>query len=165
MFVEEPELALKIWINYNQKLLSFYDRFPGKCFIASVYNVSKQPAVFIQALNNKFKTNLEKPAADLYEQSLLHTQVSDSYHPDLVNFYFPEATKIYRALNALEQQNGLLPDLNWEEKIETTPEPAGAFQDWIRIRRLEKKVKNLQAELEKARLKNNLLNGGNMMSA
>ena len=164
MFVEEPDLAIKIWISYNQQLLEFYNKFPHRCFIASVYNISEKASAFIDALNNKFNVNLEKPA-DLYEQSLLHTQVSESYHPSLVNAYFPEALKIYQQLNVLEVQQGLEPNQNWQQTIQENLDPAWAFQDWIRIRRLERKVKHLQTELEKAQAEINNITGENMLSA
>ena len=165
MFVEAPELALKIWISYNQQLLEFYHKFPNRCFIASVNNVSQQPASFIKALNTKFNLKLERPAADLYEQSLLQTQVSDSYHPSLVNAYFPEAIQIYETLNNLEEQHGLSPVQSWKQNMEVNLDPAWAFQDWIRIRRLERKVKTLQTELEKAHGALNDLNNSEIISA
>jgi len=164
LFVEEPELAIKIWISYNQRILQFYDKFPDRCLIASVYNVSQQSAAFIRALNTKFNLNLESPA-DLYEQSLLHTQVSESYHPSLVNAYFSEALKIYRELNARETQCGLIPDESWQQKIQTNLEPSWPFQDWIRIRRLERKVKHLQTELDKAQAEANNINSGKIVNA
>ncbi|PIQ21284.1 MAG: hypothetical protein COW65_10060 [Cytophagales bacterium CG18_big_fil_WC_8_21_14_2_50_42_9] len=164
LFEEEPDLALKVWIHYNQILLQFYDKFPQKCFVASVYNVSQHGATFIQALNQKLNLNLESPA-DLYEQSLLQTKVSDSHHPGLINAYFPEAIKIYEQLNAREKQNGLTPDQSWQEKIKAPVEPAWAFQDWIRISRLEQKVKHLQNELKKAQAEINNLNNSEMISA
>lgn len=164
MFVEEPELALKIWLSYNQKLLRFYDRFPERCFIASVYNVSQESLAFIDALNNKFDLSLVGPAADLYEQALLHTQVSASHHPNLINAYYPEVTKIYQQLNFRETQCGLAPEQTWKQKIEVNLDPAWALQDWIRTRRLERKVKSLQAEREKTQTEITHLNGSNTMS-
>jgi len=82
----------------------------------------------------------------------------------LVNAYFPEAIKIYEQLNAREKQNGLTPDQSWQEKIKAPVEPAWAFQDWIRISRLEQKVKHLQTELKKAQAEINNLNNSEMMS-
>lgn len=165
MFGEAPELALKIWIHYNQRLLQFYDRFPDRCFVASVYNVSQQSRTFIEALNHKFNINLERPVAHLYEQSLLHTQVSDSHHPSLVNTYYPEAIKIYGEMNDREKQCGLTPDQTWHQKIQATPNPTWAFQDWIRIRRLERKVKYLQTELEKTQTALQVANPGTILTA
>jgi len=164
-FVHEPELAIKIWISYNQKLLRFYEKFPGRCFIASVYNVSQRASAFIDALNTKFNLNLEMPANDLYEQSLFHTQVSDSHHTSLINTFFPEAIKIYEALNTREEQQGLAPDQTWKEKIQENLNSTWAFQDWIRISRLERKVKHLQTELEKVQAEINKLNSSEIMSA
>lgn len=164
MFTEEPDLALKIWMHYNQRLLQFYDRFPDRCLVASVYNVSQQATTFVEVLNTKFNLSLARPAANLYEHALLQTQVSDSYHPSLINAHFPEAIKIYQALNAREEQQGLLPDRAWQQKMQTTLAPSWAFQDWIRMRRLERKVKHLQTELEKAQAEINTLNGGTTVS-
>ncbi len=165
MFVEDPALALKIWISYNQELLRFYHQFPNRCFIASVYNVSQHSATFIESLNSKFNLNLDQPAADLYEQSLLETQVSDSYHPSLVNTFYPEAIQIYEALNNLEANQGLAPNLNWKQNIQANLNPNWAFQDWMRIRRLERKVKHLQTDLEKAQETINNLNSSEIMRA
>jgi len=164
MFVEDPELALKIWISYNRKLLRFYDKFPNRCFITSVYNVSNHAATFIPALNQKFNLNLAMPANDLYEQSLLQTQVSHSHHPSLVNATYQEAIEIYAALNAREEQQGLVPDQTWKQNIQVNLEPGWAYQDWIRIRRLEQKVKHLHLELKKAQSEINNLNSNEIMS-
>ncbi|MDQ4141001.1 MAG: sulfotransferase [Bacteroidota bacterium] len=165
MFKEEPELAIKIWIYYNQKLLQFYDKFPDRCFVASVYNVSHHSAEFINLLNKKFKINLDSPQDSLYEKSLLHTQVSDLHHPQLIQRFYPTAIQIYQELNSRERANGLKPDQSWQQKFQDTTDAIGAFRDWISLRQLERKVKNLQSDLEKAQIQLSSLHNENRISA
>jgi len=76
--------------------------------------------------------------------------VSDLHHPQLIQEYYPEAIQIYKQLNSLEKVNGLEPDQGWQHKNKEATNTTGAFQDWVSIRRLERKLKTLQQELENA---------------
>ncbi|WNN91025.1 sulfotransferase family protein [Gloeocapsopsis dulcis] len=149
IFMKYPELAVKLWIHYNQKILNFLDSFPDQCLLTSVYSIVSHTEEFIYKINNKFDLNLVKPAAEIYDRSLLYTQTADIHRPTLIAYYFPEAINVYAELNKREILGGSSPDEALLEQIKAIPEQTWAFQDWINIRHLEKKVKSLRFELKK----------------
>ena len=148
IFFEHPELAVQIWMHYNQKLLAFYNQFSERCLLVSVYSIANQTQSFINAINAKFQVNLGSPASDIYEQSLFNTKVSDAHRATIIAHYFPQARDIYQELNTREEKIDQAPDLSWLEKIKSSPDRSWAFQDWVNIRHLERQVKNLRSELE-----------------
>lgn len=152
IFLEQPELAVKIWINYNQKILDFYDKFSERCLLASVYSIANKTKYFIDALNTKFNLNLVHPKSEIYNRSLMHTQVSDAHEPTLVSYYFPQALDIYQELNKREALLGEAADLLDLEQIKAYPKKEWAFQNWVNIRHLERQVKSLRAELERSHI-------------
>ncbi|MBW4636135.1 MAG: sulfotransferase [Iphinoe sp. HA4291-MV1] len=152
IFFKKPELAAITWIQYNQKLIEFYDKFPHRCLLASVYSIANNTQAFIDAINAKFQLNLGTPSSDIYDESLLNTQVSDTYRPSLVGHCFPQTLYIYRRLNTREVPLGNYPDLSWLKKIKPSLEMSRAFQDWMNIRALERKVKKLEVELEQTQI-------------
>ncbi|PIG94094.1 sulfotransferase [Gloeocapsopsis sp. IPPAS B-1203] len=149
IFMNNPELAVKVWIHYNQKILNFFDKFPDQCVLASVYSIVGQAEEFIHKINSKFDLDLTKPAAEIYDRSLLYTQTADPHRPTLIAYYFPEAINAYEELNKREILGGSSPDETLLEQSKETPKEEWAFQDWIKIRHLEKKIKSLRFELKK----------------
>ena len=150
IFLEQPELAVKIWMHYNQKILDFYDKFSERCLLVSVYSIAHKIESFMDAINAKFQVNLVNPRSDIYDSSLFHTQVSDAHRSTLVGYYFPQALDIYQELNARETRLEEAPDLSGLEKIKQSPDSVWAFQDWVNIRHLERQVKSLRSKLERA---------------
>jgi hypothetical protein len=149
IFLDQPELAVKIWMHYNQKILDFYDKFPNRCLLFSIYSIAHKTESFIDAINAKFKVNLVNTTSDIYDSSLFHTQVSDPHRSTLVTYYFPQALHIYQELNARETRLDEAPNLLWFEEIKSFPDSVWAFQDWINIRHLERQVKSLRSKLER----------------
>lgn len=144
IFMKHPELAVKIWMHYNQKLLNFLYKFPGRCCVRSIVNHTEQ---FIQEINAKFGLNLATPASDIYDRSLLYTQTTDIHRPTLIAYYFLEAINIYLELNSKDLL-GKSPNQSLLEQIKVTPEKEWAFRDWMNVRHLEKKVESLCSELK-----------------
>lgn len=146
IFMKQPELAVKIWMHYNRKILNFFNKFPQQCVLISVHNIVNHLDEFINIINTKFDLNLSKPASDIYESSLLYTPTTDIHRATLIAFHFPEAINIYAELNKKDlssHSESLL------EQIKVIPEQTWAFQDWINIRHLEKKVRSLRSELKR----------------
>ena len=151
IFLNHPELAVEIWMHYNQKILDFYSKFPDRCLLVSIYNIANRTQEFIDAINSKFEVNLVTPTSDIYEQSLFHTQVSDDHKPTLVSYYFPKALDIYQQLNTREALSNGAPDLLRLEQTKNSPDKAWAFEDWAKVRHLERQVKSLQSKMERSR--------------
>ncbi len=150
LFLAQPELAVKMWMHYNQQLLNFYDNFSGRCFLVSVYSIANKTEYFIKAINEKFKVNLNTPDKNIFEKSLFHTEVSDVHRSSLIGHYFPDALDIYQELNKREVLLSDDPDGTWLEQIKPSPDGAWAFQDWQKVRNLQRQVKSLRSQLERS---------------
>lgn len=150
VFLEQPELAVKMWMHYNHKVINFYDRFPERCLLVSVYSIANKTEAFINAINTKFKINLSSPDPNIYEKSLFHTEVSDAHRSTLIGYYFPDALNMYQELNNREVLLGEPSDVSWLEQIKASPDRAWAFEDWLKARNLGKQVKSLRSQLERS---------------
>ncbi|MEG4808501.1 glycosyltransferase [Microcoleus sp. F8-D3] len=146
--LENPEKAVKMWIHYNQKVLELYERFPHRCLLANVYPIGNTPELFLDRVNEKFNVNLGAIPGDNFEESLLVNDIVKSHRPSLIEKYFPEALELYEVL---ETQAG---NLSSESKgaidrvINFPASPVWPFEDWLKIRLLEKQQKTSSSELK-----------------
>ncbi|MEG4960639.1 MULTISPECIES: glycosyltransferase [unclassified Microcoleus] len=146
--LQNPEMAVKMWIHYNQKVLELYERFPDRCLLANVYPIGNTPELFIERINEKFNVNLGAIPGDNFEESLLVNDIVKSHRPSLIEKYFPEALELYELL---ETQAG---NLSSESKfaidrvIHFPASPVWPFEDWLKIRLLEKQQKNSNSEVK-----------------
>ena len=146
-FQDQPELALKVWHQYNQIILDFYDHFSNRCLLANINTIVNFKESYIKAINQKFKTNLTAPESTVYDPSLFHTQPLDTYRPSLVNHYCPEAVEMYQELDARAWWPDETPNFSWQELIKPVYK-AEAFQDWVNTRNQERENKALRVQLE-----------------
>ncbi|MEK0180341.1 MAG: glycosyltransferase [Oscillatoriales cyanobacterium] len=147
--LNNPEMAVKMWIHYNQQVLELYERFPDRCLLANVYPIGNHPEFFINQVNQKFNVNLCAIPTDNFDKSLLVNDLENSHRHSLIEQYFPEAVEIYQILESqaqdLSSKTSLSPDT-----IITLPTPAvGQLQDWLKIRLLEKQQKTSTSEVKK----------------
>ena len=147
IFQEQPELAIKFWLHYNQKILNFSNSFPQRCFLVSLNNFLQHTQPFIDALNQKFRINLSIPNPTIYQPSLLHRQNSEGHRASLINHYYPEAIALYQELEARAWQLTDAPDTSWQEKLKSSPYKVWAFQDWVKVGNLQGENQKLQQEL------------------
>ena len=96
--LEQPEMAVKMWLAYNQRILDFYQQFSAQCLIGKVDSIGKNSESFIQAVNEKFEINLEVPTPGNFAESLLVKEISKTTKPSLTEKYFPETLEIYQQL-------------------------------------------------------------------
>ena len=146
-FQDQPELALKVWHQYNQIIIDFYDRFSNRCLLANINTIVNFKESYIKAINQKFKTNLTAPESTVYDPSLFHAQPLDSYRPSLVNHYCPEAVEMYQELDARAWWPDETPNFYWRELIKPVYK-AEAFQEWVNTRNQERENKALRVQLE-----------------
>ncbi|MEG3926593.1 glycosyltransferase [Microcoleus sp. T3_D1] len=146
--LQNPEKAVKMWIHYNQKVLELYEAFPHRCLLANVYPIGNTPELFLDRVNEKFNVNLGAIPGDNFEESLLVNDIVQSHRPSLIEKYFPEALELYELL---ETQAG---NLSSESKgaidrvIHFPASPVWPFEDWLKIRLLEKQQKTSSSELK-----------------
>ncbi|WP_333110291.1 chromosome partitioning protein ParA [Microcoleus sp. Pol1C5] len=146
-FQEHPELALKVWHQYNQIIRDFYDHFSNRCLLANINTIVNFKESYIKAINQKFKTNLTAPESTVYDPSLFHAQPLDSYRPSLVNHYCPEAVEMYQELDARAWWPDEKPNFSWRELIKPVYK-AEAFQEWVNTSNQERENKALRVQLQ-----------------
>jgi len=149
----QPDLAAKIWLHYNKRIINFYNQFPERCLLVNIETMVNHCQEWLKGINEKFKLNLAFPSSDIYDASLMENQEIDAYRPSLVNHYFPQGVELYKELETKSwQPNNGQPHLEWEEEITSTPYRLWVFEDWGKVRYLEKQNRILQAELEQCKL-------------
>ncbi|MEG4353236.1 glycosyltransferase [Microcoleus sp. LAD1_D3] len=146
--LQNPEMAVKMWIHYNQKVLELYERFPHRCLLANVYPIGNTPELFLDRVNEKFNVNLGAIPGDNFEESLLVNDIVKSHRPSLIEKYFPEALELYELL---ETQAGNLSSESKDVSAQVIHFPASPiwpFEEWLKIRLLEKQQKTSSSELK-----------------
>jgi glycosyltransferase involved in cell wall biosynthesis len=146
--LEHPEMAVKMWIHYNQQILELYESFPERCLLANVYAIGNTPELFIGQVNDKFNVNLNAAIGDNFERSLLVNDLANSHRPNLIEKYFPEALELYEKLEKIgesEIEEVSLLENSARDRFEF---PVWPFEDWLKIRLLEKQQKNNNSEIE-----------------
>jgi hypothetical protein len=160
VFQTQPDLAVKVWIHYNRKIIDFYDRWSPRCLLVNIDSIIQNPQNFIEAINYHLQVNLNIVDNNIYESSLFHRHPPHSYRPTLIDRYFPQAIETYRELETREWQLENIFQENWQDLIRTVPDRSWIFRDWSVSCYLETQSKKAQLELEKKQeelLENNSL--------
>jgi len=145
IFLVRPDYAAQMWLHYNQKVLQFCDRFPERSLLVSVDSLATQLAAVITAINTTFELDLAHPDSNIYDQSLLHTSISKSSRPRLIQHCLPEAISVYETLSRKEAamlQREI--DHSWANALELSTGLDWAFQDWLEQHRLRHELNTLQ---------------------
>ncbi|MEB3886993.1 sulfotransferase, partial [Lyngbya sp. CCY1209] len=151
IFQEQPDLAVKYWLFYNQKVLEFYNQHTDRCVLANLQTIVGHQTAYIEKINHQFKTDLSHPSPAIYEPSLIQSNLSqDGHRPSLIDHYFPEAIEMYQELEGRGWHPEKTPDLSWNDRIKSSPYSVWAFRDWAHSRRVEAENKSLKAELEQS---------------
>ncbi|MBE9164832.1 sulfotransferase [Tychonema sp. LEGE 06208] len=148
LFQSQPELAIKYWQHYNQKILNFYNQEQNRCLLANVKTIIQYQAAYIDTINHKFNVDLSHPAPTAYDPSMLKTEVSsNSQQPTVIDYYFPETIELYQELEGRAWHPEQTPDFSWQELLKPSLYRTWAFQDWANLRRLEQDNKSLKTLL------------------
>ncbi|MDY6936545.1 MAG: sulfotransferase [Cyanobacteriota bacterium] len=154
-FQRNPDLAIKLWLHYNRQILNFYNRFPQRCLLASIYSIIRSPAQYVNAIGRKFDRDLTSPEEKLYDANLLSIQSAEEYRSTLINRYFPEAVQLYRELDTKGWFPDRMPPPNWAEQLQAKPYRVWVLQDWVKNCGLESENARFRADRqdEKRRIK------------
>ena len=156
--LEQPEIAVKMWLDYNQRILDFYQQFSAQCLIDKVDSIGKNPESFIQAVNEKFGVDLAVPPPGNFAESLLVKDISQTTKPSLIEKYFPETLEVYQQLEEFRIQNSEFPTecsanrseasgLKIQELKAQSESELWEFRDWLNIRGLEKQNHLLEKQI------------------
>ncbi|CAD5961656.1 Paramyosin [Planktothrix tepida] len=149
IFQTQPELAIKYWQHYNQKILNFYNQEQHRCLLTNLNTIIQNQTAYIDTINQKFNVELSYPAPTAYDPSLLKTEISsNSQKPTLIDYYFPEAIELYQELEGRAWHPEQTPDFSWQDLLKPSLYRSWAFQDWANGRRLEQENKSLKAQLQ-----------------
>jgi septal ring factor EnvC (AmiA/AmiB activator) len=151
IFKSQPDLAVKMWQHYNQKVLNIYNQFSDRCFLVNLHILLNHLDTVIPAINQKLQLNLTLPSSTLYNPSQIHKQSIEGHRASLIAHYFPEAIEMYRELEARAWQHNETPDFSWIEQLKNTPYRTWAFQDWLQLSNWEGEKSKLHQELESSR--------------
>jgi len=146
--LNNPEMAVKMWIHYNQKVLELYERFPDRCLLANVYAIGNNPELFINQVKEKFKVNLGTIPAENFESALLVNEIIKTHIPSLIKQYFPEALELYEILETKAHNLSEKSNLSSVQVIDFPTSPLWPFEDWLKIRLLEKQQKNSKSDIQ-----------------
>ncbi|HEY9866856.1 MAG TPA: sulfotransferase [Candidatus Obscuribacterales bacterium] len=149
MFQSQPELAIKYWQHYNQKILDFYNQEQHRCLLTNLKTIVQYQTAYIDTINHKFNVNLSHPAPTAYDPALLRTEISsNSQRPTLIDHYFPEAIELYQELEGRGWHPEQTPDFSWQDLLKPSLYKTWAFQEWVNLRQLEIENKSLKAQLQ-----------------
>ncbi|NEP01149.1 MAG: glycosyltransferase [Symploca sp. SIO2E9] len=155
VFHNNPNLAVDIWVNYNQAIIDFYDNFSDQCAILNIKQIALNPKSLLETVANKLDIPISSTAS-LYEQTLLNEQISNSHRPTLIKHYFTEAFDLYQQLNARAKQNDCaLLSLDSSLDLESFKLPsykAWVLQDWLEVRTLEREFKLSNSQLQQTQV-------------
>lgn len=143
-FHQNPEFALKIWMNYNQMILDFCQRFPEKCLLIHLQQIVANPALFIELIVQRLNIPLNAPADDIYDGSLLKREETGSQRELFIRRYFPDAYALYQQLNSATDLGQKSAPLEQELFSPT----AWLLQDWMDLRCLQRKMNDTVTHLE-----------------
>ena len=59
----DPELAVKVWLHYNHKLLGLAVAMPTRCVLANVETITADPAAWVAAIGERSGIPLGAPNA------------------------------------------------------------------------------------------------------
>ena len=150
--LEQPEIAVKMWLDYNQRILDFYQQFSAQCLIGKVDSIGKNPKSFIQAVNEKFEIDLAAPPPGNFAESLLVKDISETTKPSLIEKHFPETLEVYQQLEELRIQKSEVRSFyefrSNQSEVKSESE-LWEFRDWLNIRGLEKQINSLETDVER----------------
>ena len=129
-FADDPALAVRVWLHYNDALLRLALAAPERCVLANVAAIAANPAGWVLAVAERTGTPLGVPGAAIVEPNLLHGDEARG-RADLLFRHFPEVVEMYARL----EQHAFRPS-GIDEPAPWTPstDPAAArhlaMHDW-----------------------------------
>ena len=148
IFHNNPQFAIDLWINYNQIILDFYNRFPDQCFLMHINQITNNPTTFIAAISQQFSIPLKPPEETIYDASLLKAQASHSQRALLIQRCFPDACALYQQLNSAANFSD---DLAFTHQALFSP-TAWLLKDWLDVRSLSNQIVTAESKFSSSQV-------------
>ena len=147
VFLNNPNFALDVWLNYNRIILDFYQKNPLHCCLFNVESIINNPDFLIRVLEKKNSIKLSSPQY-CYDEFLFNRELSSSHRPTIIKNYFPEAWEVYEKLCLIDGQNDYFSRFTTDGEFAKVPNvKVWVLQDWIDIKVNQKSLKKVQTEL------------------
>lgn len=109
IFNNKPNLAIEMWLHYNQKIVDFCNLNSDKCLLINInqINLASERAILIQMINSKFKLKLNDIDYSIYEPKLLKRQTDNTIRENswkISDEYTEIAAKLYHNLNLINDK-------------------------------------------------------------
>ena len=137
-FTCHPQLAARVWLHYNRRILAFIQRHPERCLIRETTQVATDPRELFAAVRGRFDVPVGDPA-ERYRPELLGGD-ADGRRAQLLAAACPEAIELYRVLCGLAGSE--------PPAVPATSLPTSelAVQEWARAARLERENDEVRRE-------------------
>ncbi|MGB3533044.1 MAG: glycosyltransferase [Microcoleaceae cyanobacterium] len=135
--LNQPELAIKTWRFYNQKILEFYSNCSKNAILANVYQIGQHPEQFIHEVQQKFNINLNSPQSGNFDPSLLRDDILNTNRPHLVKQCFPDVIDLYLQLEAIANPFDRGLTTAESEILNQSLNLTWLFRDWLEVRKLQ----------------------------
>jgi hypothetical protein len=132
IFMEDPELAVKIWLYYNRALLRLASEVPDRCVVVNVETIGRAPAAWIAAVSECSGVQLDAPQDAIYEPDLLHRALARD-RAGVIFRHFPEAVELYAALERRAFRPAGTDLIPWDRGATPEEERRLAVRDWQRL--------------------------------
>jgi GT2 family glycosyltransferase/glycosyltransferase involved in cell wall biosynthesis/ubiquinone/menaquinone biosynthesis C-methylase UbiE len=147
--LNQPELAIKTWRFYNQKILDFYANYSENAILVNVYQVGQHPEQLIQEIQQKFELSLNVPQTGNFDRSLLIDDILQTNRPHLIKQCFPDVIDLYLQLEAIANPFDRGLTTAESEILNQSPSPIWMFQDWSEIRKLQRNQDQLDETIDR----------------
>lgn len=131
-FVEDPELAVRVWLHYNRALLNLALTAPERCVLVNVETIAADPAAWVAAVAERSGLPLRAPDPAIYEPAILHGDPARD-RAGLIFRHYPEVVELFGALqNVAFRPAGIEAPVLWDLSASET-ERRLAVGDWQRV--------------------------------
>jgi hypothetical protein len=128
-FSADPELAIQVWLYYNRAILDFSSRAPERCFFVNIETIIEFPVEWVAAVSAHAGLGLRAPDPSICDHQLLHSGFARA-RAGVVVEHFPEAIRIFGALEARAWRPAGAPALPFRAGSTPETERRLALQDW-----------------------------------
>ena len=130
-FVEDPELAIRVWTYYNSVLLDLARARPARCVVANMEMIAAQPVAWSRAVAACASVTLSDPDTGICEPHFLHGKSSVT-RASIIRRHYPEAIDLYDRLEALTFAPELVASRSAPAE-DPDAERHQAMRDWQRV--------------------------------
>ena len=144
IFKNNPERAVDAWTFYNETILNFYINNRANSVLYNIKNVINQPETILIELNKRFGFELKFNEKKIFDEEIFNrTIINQNLQQIFVEQYSPEAVKLYRQLEQLNEG-----EKSWEDiRPVFIPDSKTIYQHWYQFDAAFSKINTLRDKI------------------